>query len=541
MGTTIHEIYIVSNVEQKLARMAAVHQAYDATVAKTAATEQAAHAATQYRAGATDVLTAKQMVLKRATDDLNNSTLRAILINRVFSTSSHTAGLNVGMLSLRISEGLIPVLLMGATAMLPVIAGLLAIASAAVAATLGLGGLMAIGLYKWSKDFGGENMGYAGARRPFQSNTRQTNFWSEVFKPFADSLNDPAIKGKIDTAVAWTKEVFQKDLPNAFAAFVQTLAEGDFAAIRTTMDMFRKWLPEASVGLARWGQDFLNLIGPQSLTRMNNFFKYLAGGLMNVARYLADGGFEDFDSFFGILGRFLSKLMELGKSVLPILVHQLEQIYPNPLEPVIDSLIDLFTAIRESDNAMEVVGNVTQLLAAMLIFSTAMKMLGMVFTLGKAIAWGVLALGIYWGIRSILAGIVQVAMFIVTVIYDAVALLYNGFAWAAEQLYKLTGLDYRVPEMEYYNPFDSISGLNGGRVEFLGKDYTDSIIPSVERDALMRNYAGAVELAGRTGESVVRIFVDENWNLAAQVENEANSTIGTSRRSNVSAGRGSWG
>jgi hypothetical protein len=382
-------------------------------------------------------------------------------------------------------------------------------------------------------------MGYAGARRPYQSNARNTNFWSEVFRPFAESLNDPSIKGKIDTAVAWTKEVFQKDLPNAFSAFVQTLAEGDFAVIRTTMDMFRKGLPEASVGLARWGQDFLNLIGPQSLTRMNNFFKYLAGGLMNVARYLADGGFEDFDSFFRILGRFLSKLMELGKSVLPILVHQLEQIYPNPLEPVINALIRLFNAIRNSDNAMEVVGNVTQLLAAMLIFSTAMKMLGMIFTLGKAFTWGVLALGIYWSAKSLFAGIVQMAMFAVTAIYDAVALLNNGFAWAAEQLYKLTGIDLRIPTMQVFDTTDSISGLNNGRVELFGNDFTSAIIRDSERDALMRNYAGAVELAGRTGEMAVRVFVDDNWNLAAQLETEADATVGTSRRSNVSAGRGS--
>lgn len=540
MGTTIHEVWIVSNVEQKLARMTASMEAYSASTNKAAASTQTATATTQYRAGATNVLTARQMALNRATSSLNRKISKNIALSRLFGSAQHTAGLNVGMLSLRIAEGLVPVLALAYTAMLPVIAGLLAIASAAIAATLGLGGLMAIGLYKWSKEFSGENMGYSGARRPYSSNTRNDDFWSHVFEPFAKSLDDPAIKSKIDSAVAWTKEVFQKDLPNAFSNFVQTLAAGDFTAIRNIMSMFREWLPEASTGLARWGQQFLNLIGAQSLSRMNAFFKYLAGGLMSIAEYLNNGGFEDFDSFFSIIGRFISKLMELGKSVLPLIVYQLEQIYPNPLEPVIDKLIEFFTAIRNNQGALSGFGNIAQLVTVSVILSYAIKLIAAIALGIKYLFYGVLLLGL----ASIIS-IADAALFRLTYFVGAlIDTIYTGFVNLYRKLKSIfTGGEY-VP-LEYADPmaaFDTSDNELFSRLN-MPSPFKGMFNRRLNIEDDINRLGGIYEGTGNaidSGAVAVRVFIDEDWNLAAEVENETNSTIGTSRRSGHT-GRANWG
>lgn len=545
MGKTIHEIYLISNVEQKLTRMAAAHKVYDASVAQSAATNRKAIPTQQHAINATNVLTKSRMRNNNALKALNASMTKNVYLNKLFAKSQHTAGINIGMLSLRIAEGLIPMLIIAYTAMLPVIAGLLAIASAAIAATLGLGGLMAIGLYKWSKDFDGSNMGYAGARRPYSSSNKTKGFWSEVFEPFAQSLSDPAIRGKIDSAVSWTKKVFQEDLPNAFGIFVQTLAAGNFSAIRRIMDMFTDWLPGAAEGLAKWGQQFLNLIGPESLTRMNNFFKYLAGGLMNMAMYLKDTDWRDFDSFFSIAAKFLSKLMDLGKSVLPLIVHQLERIYPYPLAPMIDKLVEFFDAIKNNEDAMDAAGSLAQITLVALAISTAIKFIGAV-TLGlKFLIYGVIIMGIYTISEALIGLVFRLNWFFASL----VDIIYTGFYNAMISLLnRIPGMEYE--KLDYVNPMDAFDISNNGLYNELNMPGPDWLADRLDKrsaidddiDRLKTGYEYGKAVHGIT-EVGVRVFFDDDMNLAAVVEKDADAVIGsngTSKRTVHGSGV-NWG
>lgn len=361
MPTTLYEVIMHSNVASVMTKDTA------ATSVNTKAMERN-RVAFQSRETILKNTAARQTRLKNVTDKLNKSTkklTKSTLLNalaqRIMSKAGRTAGINFGMLSLRISEGLVPVLAMLYTAMLPVAAGLLAIASAAVVATGGVLGLMGVGLYAWSKRFEKSQTGYSGARRPFSSGT-ETDFMGQVMEGFVKVLDDPEIKRMIDTAVDWTQNIFGTVLPNAFKEFLLNV---DMGVMDTIMTMFTEWLPDAASGLAKWGSKLFETIGSGSLRRLNLLFKYLAQGLQNTAQWLKDGGFDELDGLTNIMGQLLSQLMELGKNVLPVLVEVLKSVYPNPLKPIINILIGLFDSIQKSEASMAVVKAMTQMFVAL--------------------------------------------------------------------------------------------------------------------------------------------------------------------------------
>jgi hypothetical protein len=313
--------------------------------------------------------------------------LKNALHTKLMNKANKTAGINFGMLSLRISEGLVPVLGILYTSMLPVIAALLAIGSAAVVAMGGIIGLMGVGLYAWSKRFNKSATSYQGARRPYKQ-TEDANFMDEVMAGFVNVLSDPEIKGMINKAVEWTQTIFRETLPNAFKTFLLNV---DTDVIKKMMSMFTNWLPNAARGLAVWGSKLFKLIGPRSLKNLNNFFKYLANGLISTAYWLKESGFEQIEAFSSSLGLLLGDLLDLGKSVLPTLVTALKTIYPMPIKPIIQSLTSLFDSIGKSENATKVISALTGLFVAMAALN---------------LAYGFVA-GIY-GVVNAFAGAIQI-------------------------------------------------------------------------------------------------------------------------------------
>ena len=299
----------------------------------------------------------------KAKDKNTKSTMLNTYMQRLMNKSTKTAGYNIGGLSLRIHESLVPALAILASAMLPVIAGLLAIGSAAIVAFGGVVGVAAVGLLGWSKKYSKqqETGGYAGGRQPYNTGMTQPDFMSEVMSGFSGMLDDP----KIQFAVDWTEDLFKTTLPNAFQTFLDAI---DMSVMKDMLGLFTDWLPNAARGLAKWGIEIYRLIGPRSLKAINDVFKWIAAGLINISHWLNLEGFDQIDQLSRNIADFAGEIMNLGKEALPILNDALTAIYPTPFKPVIEGLTSLFEAIGDSDTGTDAVVKLTQLFVAMAAF-----------------------------------------------------------------------------------------------------------------------------------------------------------------------------
>ena len=299
-------------------------------------------------------------------------------------------------------------------------------------------------------------------------------------KPFVEILDDPEIKRMIDTAVEWTKHIFGEVLPNSFKAFLTNV---DMGVMDTIMVMFTEWLPKAARGLAIWGSKLFKEIGAGSLGRLNKLFKYLAGGLQSTAEWLNKGGFEQLDSLSSMLGQLMSQLMELGKTVLPILVETLKTLYPFPIKPIIDTLISFFESIRDSEVGTRVIKAMAQMFVGLLalkglesflvafngLATILVKVIAAVFSLsaGWAIVLAAILVfgtaGLLWLAnkselaRKILVTLGVTVINVFTFMYNSIAVwvsnIKNLFNW-------LTGNDERVDYTKEYRQLKYNTGEN---------------------------------------------------------------------------------
>lgn len=362
-GLSTYVIRVTSNAEEEFAKGAAAAKMFNASL-KDVHTGNIRVATTTSKA--------KEEVVKKTTEISKLSQVmlkykeiqkRTAFVTSLLSKANRTAGLNIMGLSIRIGEWFIPVMFLMYTAMLPVIAGLLAIGTAAAVATLGVAGLVGVGLAKWSHDYN-KTSSYAGARRPYNLGSNQKSFMDELFKPLFAAMDAPDIRDKINEAVDMTKELFGKGIPNAFSVFIRTV---DMKVMRDLMRLFNDWLPSAARSLAEWGSVLTRTIGGESLRRVNAFFKAIAGAIMGTAIWLKDGGFDQLDQLFSVLGKIIGKLTELGGSVLPTLTAALEGIYPSPFVYIVDKLISFFDALSANKAAMGLVTGVIKLVTWLIV------------------------------------------------------------------------------------------------------------------------------------------------------------------------------
>jgi len=331
---------------------------------------------TQYAKGATNIPQSNQKasrsldILRNKLRGVNRGMRRSVFMQNLMAKSSHTAGINVGMLSLRINEGFIPVLLLSYTAMLPVIAGLLAIASAAIVAGAGLASVIGLGAAAIS--LRGNSRPIWGARNAFQDESE----FDRLLEPLKDVFKSPRTQDNLSFFVKATEDIFKNTLPDALGNFIVALDKG---GLQDLIGRFTGWLPEAATNIAKLGNELYNLIGARSLKSINKLFTYIADGLRSTAYWLNDGGFEDLEFFAGTLGRFIGKLTELGKSVLPILSSALDSIYPQPIEPVINLLIDFFDSIKGTAT-QKAINGLAKIAVGLIILNSAMKFVGAILT-----------------------------------------------------------------------------------------------------------------------------------------------------------------
>jgi len=340
------------------------------------------------------------------------------IIQRALAKSSHTAGINVGMLSLRISEGLVPVLLLAYSAILPVVAGLLAIASASVVAAAGVAGVLGLGVAALSTQRGAPPVW--GARNV----TQDQDLFAELLEPLKDALKSRELRSTIKIVTELTEDFFGDTLPNTFKEFVKTV---DIGAISDLFKSFQDFLPRAAKSVAELGNEIYSAIGKRSLDSINKLFKYLADGLRNTAFWLSQSGFDDLESFGSILSRFLSQLVSLGKEVLPTLTKALESIYPIPLAPIISLLTDFFNQIRDT-KIQKGIADLASIGITLIALSTALGVVGGIIGSLEAFSFIGFALGVAEG-ATLLAGIVGAGYLI------GIYLLTRALLYLAESSY----------------------------------------------------------------------------------------------------------
>jgi hypothetical protein len=403
MGVTLYDIKVTSNAARTFTKDATAAKA-STTAINQNTTALVTNDKSKTKTGRTSkLLNGLVSKLTKVTEKNTKSTLANAVAQRIAAKASRTAGMNFGMLSLRISEGLVPVLAILYTAMLPVAAGLLAIASAAIVATGGVLGLMGVGLYAWSKRFKTTAQGYAGARRPYQT-SEEPDFLKELGKGFGKVLDIPEIAKMINEAVVLTQDIFGTTLPEAFKKFMLNV---DMGVMRTIMKLFTEWLPDAATGLARWGSALFAEIGEGSLGRLNKFFKYLAQGLQNTAKWLSVAGFSQLDDLTSILGQAISQLMTLGKTVLPILVDVLKSVYPMPLKPIIEGLTSFFDALGNSKAGMATVKALTGMFLVLATLSLTESFIIAIGVMAKAL---IMLTSVVLGISTGFATLILIAI-----------------------------------------------------------------------------------------------------------------------------------
>ena len=374
MSTHVINIIATSNVAPVLAGDTVAAEANASAHGKVARKAAEETVATTASSGASKKKTKDTIVGTLAQQQYGKAVSMSTLKLLGLDVAQKQVGYNMLGMSIRVGAWFVPTMLIMATSMLPVIAGLLAIASAAVVATGGIAGLAAIGLWKKSKEQSASG-GFAGARRPYGGAGEQMSFISTLMQPIADVMNDPTFTRQITLATDFITETFGKTIPNAFRAFLNNV---DLGVMEWLTDLFGTWLPKAAASLANWGSVLLKTIGGKSLSAVNNFFKYLAGGIQNIAEWLDASGFSQIGALTSILSDAIHQLMILGTSALPTLVHVLKQLWPFPLKPMIEGLSSLFQAMSDSPAALKAITGLVQLFTVLAAFKLAGTVLGVV-------------------------------------------------------------------------------------------------------------------------------------------------------------------
>ena len=368
MASETITILLVSNASKEALKIAASMKRLDGSmsgVTRESAKQQVSFAG----------LIASYLGLNRSTQSNTNETREntrakmrniaatgiAALRNHYMARSSHTAGLNIGMLSVRIHEWLVPALGLAYSAMLPVIAGLATIGATAITAAAGLVGMAGVGLAAWSQQLKGKNRLDMQANWAFRD---EGNFGDVVLEGLVDALHNPSIRSRMDKAVMWTKDIFHNILPNALISFVKNV---DMGAIGMIVDLFSKWLPSAMGDLAAWGSQLVNIFGAQALGMVDSAIRTLAGAITDFARWMSSGGSEDVVDFMNVLVEMLGLIGRLGMATLPVFNKFLSGIYPHPLKPIANTLIGLMNTLNESPMAMNAVLKLSQALLYMFV------------------------------------------------------------------------------------------------------------------------------------------------------------------------------
>lgn len=293
-----------------------------------------------------------------------------------FDGVTNKVGYNIMGFSFRIGMWFVPAMALMATSMLPVIAGLLAMASAAILAGGALVGVFALGALMQMRQTGsGGSGGYGGARRPYESSMSSGYARvSTVFEPIWKVLESPKLKSQMDN-VKW----FFESTIGAFAhGLGDMLTTIDSGMLKTLENMFVTWLPNGMRQFAQWGNAMMRLIGAGTIKRLGDLVNWIARGLLGAAVWLESGGWKYIDQITSTMNGLISTLTDLGKSVLPIFAATLSAIYPQPIRPILLMMTALFNAIGSNPIIMETFVALLQLI--------------MIFVAYKAVLFVVVAL-----------------------------------------------------------------------------------------------------------------------------------------------------
>lgn len=351
----------------------------EATLANVAATELNTDAQLKHTAA---LSTTELRLKKKKAAAEQTTTGLAGLLNKIRNVNEHlmkmsgasdTVGYNLWGLSLRIGKWVIPALIILGSSMLPIIASLLAMGAAAGVAGLGLLSMVGLGAALMSHRF--KQVGNINAPEGFGQNA-QTTIWTQLFKPIWAALDSPELKGPTENAVLFVQTLFGDTIPKALKSFLNNIDPGTMLAFET---LFQKWLPDMAGSLTRYGSQLFNVIGTASLSRLNDFFKWMADGIMGISQWLSGGGWTSVDGLTGIIKDVISTLMGLGETALPFLISALGKIWPNPLKPMIEAMTGFFEYLNGNEGAMNSMVSLVQLLAILWAVTFAVGLLAPLF------------------------------------------------------------------------------------------------------------------------------------------------------------------
>lgn len=305
---------------------------------------------------------------------ISQRTQKAITNFINLKAAQEKVGYNLFGFSFRVGAWFVPTMALMATSMLPVIAGLLTIASAAILAGGAIAGVFALGALMQMRQLGrGGNTGYGGARRPYESSASSGYArMSTVFEPIWKALESPQLKSKMDN-VKWFFTATIGAFAEGLSRFISNIDSG---ALIMLENMFLNWLPRGLESLALWGSRIVKLVGTGSLTRINSLLTYFAKGIENTAKWLASGGgWGQLDNLASIGADLISTLMTLGKSALPIFSMALSQIYPFPLKPILEAATGFFNALNSNKDLKETFTTILQVIVTLIAFRYALMLL----------------------------------------------------------------------------------------------------------------------------------------------------------------------
>lgn len=327
------------------------------------------------KAGKSGRSSAQSAVRNAAAMEKNtNSIKKSIMAFLGLDSAQSRVGYNFMGFSFRVHQWFVPAMALIATSILPVIAGLLAMGTAAVLAGGALVGVFALGaLAQMRKQGRGGFKGYGGARRPYES-SQQSGYarLSTIFEPVWKVLESPQLKSQMENAT-W---FFQATI-GAFAEGLSQMIQGiDPGMLKMLEDMFLKWLPKGMGQFAKWGSAMVKMIGSGTIKRMGDLVDWIARGLSNAAKWLNnEGGWGYVDTITSMLDDMITHLMDLGKSALPIFTAALASVYPNPLRPMLECMTDFLKTAGENKVVLETITLLLQLLTAFGAYRLVMALL----------------------------------------------------------------------------------------------------------------------------------------------------------------------
>lgn len=435
MSSFLINIIATSNLGEKLRADTAELQKQNAALATNTALHGTAGTATAATTSKVQKDTAARTVNNAVLDKQQSKIWNVVRWMFHLDSAQRKVGYNISGFSIRVGAWFIPLMGMMYVSMLPVIGALIAMGSAALVAMGGLVGVLGVGALLLSHRHKKSQGMYAGARRPYANLQDQTGPFDVLMEPVWAALESAKLMdGSSASEYAVTKltHFFKSDLPGAITSFLRGV---DRAAMDTIMTMFSTWLPGAANGLAKWGGTLFKVIGPGSLSRFNNFFKWMAQGIMNVALWLEATDWKYFDQFTRLLSDVAGTLMQAGKNALPVFSAALDQIWPFPLKPMIQTLGGFFKVIGENEEALDILSRIIQVIVAFRALRYVAVLAGslglikpILIGLGVTVATGIVAaVGIIiLGLTRLLAGIIEFGLRIINTIGNLIRLVFGA-------------------------------------------------------------------------------------------------------------------